>query len=110
VDKHPLDGVHMNSIISQTSNQSTGSVLSSEQPPSIDFFYLKKRKSFCFNILVPSQMLSATMINMNPLATERHISFAANAEYDSNESNHTIVVINDDDAVGITNANTTSSI
>jgi hypothetical protein len=56
-------------------------------------------------------MLSAAMINMNPLATERHISFAANTEYDSNESNHTIVVINDDDdAVGITNGNTTSSI
>ncbi len=55
-------------------------------------------------------MLSAAIINMNPLAAERHISFAANTEYDSNESNHTIVVINDDDAVGIINGNTPSSI
>jgi hypothetical protein len=39
---------------------------------------------------------------MNPtLPGERHISFAVNKENDSNESNHTAVVMNEDDGVVI---------
>lgn len=63
------------------------------------------------NLLVTSQTLSATIINMNLSANERHISFAVNTEHDSNESNHTIVIINDDDdGIGIVNRNSTTSI
>ena len=47
--------------------------------------------------LVSPQALSATIINMNPLINERHISFVVNNENDSNESRHTTIVMNDDD-------------
>jgi hypothetical protein len=43
---------------------------------------------------------------MNPtLPGERHISFAVNKENDSNESNHTGLIINDDDGVIIIDGN-----
>ncbi len=43
---------------------------------------------------------------MNPtLPGERHISFAVNKENDSNESNHTALVMNDDDGVVVIDGN-----
>ena len=48
----------------------------------------------------------ATIINMNPtLPGERHISFAVNKENDSNESNHTALIMNDDDGIVIIDGN-----
>jgi heme-binding NEAT domain protein len=49
-------------------------------------------------VLVSPQMLSATVINMNPSANERHISFAVKKENDSNDSNHTAIVMNDNES------------
>jgi len=80
----------MDSVASQASNRSTGS-LTSEQPLGRNF---DLKSSFFFGLfLVSPQGLSATIINMN----ERHISFALNRENDSNESHHTAIVMNDDD-------------
>ena len=46
---------------------------------------------------------------MNPtLPGERHISFAVNKENDSNESNHTAIMMNEDDGVVVTDGNSTS--
>ncbi len=45
---------------------------------------------------------------MNQLPNERHISFAINTENDSNGSNHTAILINDDEGVGIVDGNSTS--
>ncbi len=43
---------------------------------------------------------------MNPtLPGERHISFAVNKENDSNESNHTALVMNDEDGVVVIDGN-----
>lgn len=39
-------------------------------------------------------------MNANPLGHERHITFAVKQENDSNESNHTVVVMNEDDSGG----------
>ena len=48
-------------------------------------------------------------INMNPtLPNERHISFAVNKENDSNESNHTALMMNDDDSTIIIDGNSVS--
>jgi hypothetical protein len=47
--------------------------------------------------LILAQNLSATIINMNPLLPERHISFAVNRENESNESHHTTIMMNDED-------------
>lgn len=45
---------------------------------------------------------------MNPtLPGERHISFAVNKENDSNESNHTALIMGEDDGVGIIEGNST---
>ncbi|CAF0857757.1 unnamed protein product [Adineta steineri] len=88
IDKRPSDGLCMNSVASQISNRSTGSLFSSEQPA------------------ISSQMLSAAIVNMNPLVSmERHISFAVNTENDSMESNHTIIVVNDDDNLAVADIN-----
>jgi hypothetical protein len=44
---------------------------------------------------------------MNPtLPGERHISYAVNKENDSNESNHTALVMNDEDGVVVIDGNT----
>lgn len=52
--------------------------------------------------------IPATVININPsLPGERHISFAVNKENDSNESNHTALVMNDDDGVIVIDGNST---
>jgi hypothetical protein len=84
----------MDSVASQASNRSTGS-LTSEQPLGRNF---DLKSSFFFELfLVSPQGLSATIINMNSLINERHISFAINRENDSNESHHTAIVMNDDD-------------
>jgi hypothetical protein len=46
---------------------------------------------------------------MNPtLPGERHISFAVNKENDSNESNHTALMMNDDDGIVIIDGNSVS--
>jgi hypothetical protein len=46
---------------------------------------------------------------MNPsLSGERHISFAVNKENDSNESNHTALIMNDDDGVVIIDGSSSS--
>jgi hypothetical protein len=46
---------------------------------------------------------------MNPtLAGERHISFAVNKENDSNESNHTALIMNDEDGVVVIDGNSSS--
>jgi hypothetical protein len=43
---------------------------------------------------------------MNPtLPGERHISFAVNKENDSNESNHTGIIMHEDDGVAIIDGN-----
>jgi hypothetical protein len=53
--------------------------------------------------------IPATIININPtLPGERHISFAVNKENDSNESNHTAIMMNDDDGVIVIDGNSTS--
>ncbi|CAF3737280.1 unnamed protein product, partial [Adineta steineri] len=53
--------------------------------------------------------IPATVINMNPsLSSERHISFAVNKENDSNDSNHTAVMMNDEDGVIIIDGNSSS--
>ena len=45
---------------------------------------------------------------MNPtLSSERHISFAVNKENNSNESNHTTLIMNDDDGFVVTDENST---
>ncbi len=50
--------------------------------------------------------LPATIINMNPvLPGERHISFAVNKENDSNESNHTALIMSDEDGVVVIDGN-----
>ncbi len=50
--------------------------------------------------------IPATIINMNPtLPGERHISFAVNKENDSNESNPTALIMNDDDGIVIIDGN-----
>ena len=46
---------------------------------------------------------------MNPtLPNERHISFAVNKENDSNESNHTALMMNDDDSTIVIDGNSVS--
>ncbi|CAF3964235.1 unnamed protein product, partial [Rotaria sp. Silwood2] len=70
------------SVVSQASNRSTVSLSSEQQPHS-------------------PQMLSTTIINMNPSTYERHISFAIKRENDSYENHHTAVIMNDDDVIGV---------
>ncbi len=53
--------------------------------------------------------MSATIINMNPLVPERHISFAVNTENESNGSHHTTIVMNDDDNNADGNTTTTGN-
>ncbi|CAF4414152.1 unnamed protein product [Rotaria socialis] len=90
MDKHSTGRLRMDSLGSQISNRSTISLISEKQPFS-------------------PQMLSTATINMNPLARERHISFAIPKEHDSNESNHTAILMNDDDSgVGAADGYSTS--
>lgn len=42
------------------------------------------------------------------LTGERHISFAVNKENDSNESNHTALLLNDEDGVVVIDGNSVS--
>jgi len=85
------------------------------------FFLLKFSFYFIFlnqlvsphssSIIIPPVLstIPATIININPtLPGERHISFAVNKENDSNESNHTALLMNDDDGVIITDGNSTT--
>ncbi|CAF3808214.1 unnamed protein product [Rotaria magnacalcarata] len=90
MDKHSTGRLRMDSVGSQLSNRSTISLISEKQPFS-------------------PQMLSTATINMNPLARERHISFAIPREHDSNESSHTAILMNDDDGgVGAADGYSTS--
>jgi heme-binding NEAT domain protein len=94
-DKRFSDRLRMDSVVSQASNRSTIS-LSNEQLLGMNFD--KYFSSFVLIVLVSPQMLSATVINMNPSANERHISFAVKKENDSNDSNHTAIVMNDNES------------
>ncbi|CAF0895311.1 unnamed protein product [Rotaria sp. Silwood1] len=99
-DKRSTDRMRMGSVVSQISNRSSAS-LSSEHPA------LSPQAS---STTIPPGLstIPATIININPtLAGERHISFAVNKENDSNESNHTALVINDDDGVVVIDGNST---
>ncbi|CAF1479795.1 unnamed protein product [Adineta steineri] len=50
--------------------------------------------------------IPATVINMNPsLLSERHIYFAVNKKNNSNDINHTFVMMNDEDGVVIIDGN-----
>ncbi len=50
--------------------------------------------------------IPATIMNMNPtLRGERHISFVVNKENDFNESNHTALMMNDEDSIVINDGN-----
>ncbi|CAF0992403.1 unnamed protein product [Rotaria sordida] len=99
-DKRSTDRMRMGSVVSQISNRSSASI-SSEHPA------LSPQAS---SATIPPVLstIPATIININPtLAGERHISFAVNKENDSNESNHTAVMINDDDGVVVVDGNST---
>ncbi len=61
------------------------------------------------NQFILAQSVSATIINMNPLVPERHISFAVNTENESNGSHHTTIVMNDDDNNADGNTTTTGN-
>ncbi|CAF4726018.1 unnamed protein product, partial [Rotaria socialis] len=100
-DKRSTDRMRMGSVVSQISNRSSASI-SSEHPA------LSPQAS---SVIAPSVLstVPATIININPtLAGERHISFAVNKENDSNESNHTALVLNDDDGVVVIDGNSLS--
>lgn len=59
-------------------------------------------------IIVSTQLLSATTVNINPLARERHISFAVPRENDSSGSNHTAIAMNGDDYLTVADGYSTS--
>ncbi|UJR28934.1 hypothetical protein I4U23_010152 [Adineta vaga] len=100
-DKRSNDRIRMGSVVSQNSNRSSASI-SSDHPG------LSPQAS---SATIPPVLstIPATVINMNPLLSgERHISFAVNKENDSNESNHTALLMNDDDGVVIIDGNSSS--
>ncbi|CAF1183497.1 unnamed protein product [Rotaria sordida] len=91
-EKCSSDRVRMRSVISQISNRSSASI-SNEHPA------LSPQTS---SSTIPPVLntIPATIINMNPtLSGERHIGFRVYKENNSNESNHTALMMNDDDGV-----------
>ncbi|CAF1571469.1 unnamed protein product, partial [Adineta steineri] len=101
-DKRSNDRIRMGSVVSQTSNTSSAS-MSSKHPG------LSLKAS---SVTIPPVLstIPATVINMNSsLSSERHIYFAVNKENDSNDINHTFVMMNDEDGVIIIDGNSSSS-
>ncbi|CAF1499533.1 unnamed protein product, partial [Adineta ricciae] len=100
-DKRSGDRIRMGSVVSQTSNRSSASI-SSDHPG------LSPQASSA-TIQPVMSTTPATVINMNPtLTNERHISFAVNKENDSNESNHTAILMTDEDGVVVVDGNSSS--